>query len=122
MQIRNIGDIRFSQEGSICVFELDYSAVFSQAEINAGFTFADTVRVMEHDPSDDDVVRNWLTEERWTPTDTQDDWTWTVRVHEDDVDTELGGEEIYMQVALRNVTTSSPSIIGQARIIQVSPG
>ncbi|WP_344192520.1 hypothetical protein [Acrocarpospora corrugata] len=48
MDIRNISNVRFSQEGSICVFAVSYSAVFSQAEINAGFRFADTVRVMEH--------------------------------------------------------------------------
>jgi hypothetical protein len=122
MEIRNIGTIRFSQEGSTCVFALDYSAAFTQAEVRAGFRFADSVRVMEHDPSDDDIVKNWLPEEPWTPTTTQDNWTWTVRVNEDDVDTELGGEEIYMQIALRNVTTSSPRIIGQSRLIQVSPG
>jgi hypothetical protein len=122
MQIRNISPIRFSQSGSTCIFQIDYSAIFDQAEINAGFTFADSVRVMEEDTSDDDVVRNWLREEPWTPTDTRDDWTWTVRVHEDDVDTELGGEEIYMQIALRNVTASSPSIIGTSRVINVSPG
>ncbi|WP_170317131.1 hypothetical protein, partial [Acrocarpospora corrugata] len=76
----------------------------------------------EHDPSDDDIVKNWLPEEPWTPTTTQDDWTWTVRVKEDDVDTELGGEEIYLQIALRNMTTSSPPILGRSRLIQVSPG
>ncbi|WP_232661615.1 hypothetical protein [Pseudonocardia sp. TRM90224] len=122
MQIRNISPIRFSQSGSTCVFQIDYSAVFSQGEVASHFTFADSVRVMEDDTSDDDIVQNWLREESWTPTDTQDDWTWTVRVNEDDVDTELGGEEIYLQIRLRNVTTSSPSIFASTGIIQVSPG
>ncbi|MEJ3657313.1 hypothetical protein WEH80_30555 [Actinomycetes bacterium KLBMP 9759] len=114
--------MRFSQSGTTCTFQVDYSAVFDPGEVAAHFTFADSVRVMEDDTSDDDIVRNWLSEEPWTPTDTRDDWTWTVRVHEDDVDTELGGEEIYLQIRLRNVTTSSPSIFGSSRIIQVSPG
>ena len=103
--------IAASVNGSTWTFKVAYRATFTQDEVNAHFKFADKVRIMEDDMSDDDIVKNWSSEEPWVPDDTQDEWIWTVRVNEDNVDTELGGEEIYGQIALRNVTTSSPSIV-----------
>lgn len=110
-----------SVSGDIWTFRLKYRATFTQSEVNAGFTFADSARLREEDDGADDVVVNWFREEPWVPNDTIDDWTWTIRVHEDHVDTELGGEEIYGQIALRNVTTSSGHIIKNSGIINVSP-
>jgi hypothetical protein len=114
--------ITASVNGSTWTFQVAYRATFTQDEVNQHFRFADRVRIMEDDDtSGDDVVSNWSQEESWVPDDTQDDWTWTVRVNEDAVDTELGGEEIYGQISLRNVTTSSGSIVGTSQIINVSP-
>ena len=113
--------ITASVNGSTWTFKVAYRATFTQDEVNAHFKFADKVRIMEDDTSDDDIVKNWSSEEPWVPDDTQDEWIWTVRVNEDNVDTELGGEEIYGQIALRNVTTSSPSIVRSSPNINVSP-
>ncbi|PTH90325.1 hypothetical protein C9J60_05035 [Streptomyces sp. A244] len=114
--------IETSVAGATWTFKVHYSALFTTQEINAGFLFADTAKIMEDDDVDDDLVHNWAPQDFYRPSQTRHDFVWTFRVHEDAVDTELGGEEIYGKVALRNVTTSSGWIMKDTGILQVSPG
>jgi hypothetical protein len=66
-------------------------------------------------------VVNWFEADTWIPRARQETWEWTIHVGENAVDTELGDEEVYGQIALANATTSSQSIVSTSLIINVSP-
>ena len=122
MDITNISPLRVQQNGNIWTFDADYTVTFRSDEIGGHFTFVDNAQLREEDDGADDVVVPWRGERPWKPTATKEHRSWRIRVSGDAVDTEWGGEEIYMQIGLRNVTTGSPGIVRRSPIVQVSPG
>jgi hypothetical protein len=87
---------------------ITYTLEFTSDELNGPFEFEDAVRIREEDDtSADDVIFNWTDPFVFNPTQAFENVTWTFDTVSNTVlDTELGGEEIYGQVFLRNRTTS----------------
>jgi hypothetical protein len=112
--------ITASQSGDRWTLIVSATEVFSPQEISNGFEFEDWVSLWEWDDSDHDFITNWRAE-RYRPTSLRHAWQWTVNIAGDDLDTELGGEEIRAQIFLRNVTTSSAPIHRFTPILQISP-
>jgi hypothetical protein len=113
--------MRASQNGDRWTLIVSATEVFTPEEISNGFEFEDWVMLWEWDVSDHDHITNWRAE-RFRPTSVRHSWEWTVNIAGDDLDTELGGEELRAQVFLRNVTTSSQPIHVFTPILQISPG
>jgi hypothetical protein len=98
-----------------------WSERFTAQEIQAGFEFEDWITFWEWDDVDHDWILNGPAD-RFQPTSLKHRWEWPFTIPGDDLDTELGGEEIRAQVFLRNRTTSSAPISVFTPILQISPG
>lgn len=101
-----------------------YDCTFTSQEVNPpfDFRFLDAVRIWEWDTSDHDVVTGWVRVEEFNPGATTINRTKVVRVSDDALDTELGGEEIRAQIHLRNTTISGIPVERFTPIIPLSPG
>jgi hypothetical protein len=101
----HISPVSLSQTFDITI---TYTLEFTNAEVNGPFEFEDSVRIREEDDtSGDDVIFNWSTPFVFNPTQASEDVSWKYGVVSRTVlDTELGGEEIYGQIFLRNRSTS----------------
>ena len=95
--------------------------VFTQDELNQNFEFEDRAEVWEWDDSDHDHLANF-SPIRWRPASLREfmEWTWS-NIPGDTLDTELGGEEIRAKIYLKNVTSSSPSVVVHTPILPMSP-
>lgn len=113
--------ITASQNGERWTLIVSATEVFTPEEISNGFEFEDWATLWEWDDSDHDFIMNWRAE-RFRPTSMRHSAEWITNIPGDALDTELGGEEIRVQVFLRNVTTSSGSIHRFTPILQISPG
>jgi hypothetical protein len=107
---------------SVWEIAISYTARFDRAEFEGPVEFEDTVRLREEDDtSADDVIYDWATPDVFNPTQEFVPATWTYHsVPSDDLDTELGGEEIYGQVSLRNRSTGQV-IQANTTILNISP-
>src|SRR5262249_19765659 len=87
-----------------------YTATFSQQEVNPplNFVFRDAFQIWEDDPVDDDQITGWVAVSNFNPSGTSVARTLTHDISGDDLDTELGGEEIKVGVRLRNVSLNFP--------------
>ncbi|MEZ4564240.1 MAG: hypothetical protein R2853_16040 [Thermomicrobiales bacterium] len=94
--------------GDLWELTVRYTITFSPQELNPPFDFAflDAVRIWEWDSHDHDTLTGWLRIENFCPTTTSINRTKIVRVTDDLLDTELGGEEVRAQIHLRNTTIS----------------
>jgi hypothetical protein len=79
-----------------------YDAVFSKFEID-NFNFRDGFIVWEDDPFDDDKLTGVVAVSVFNPTGSPTKRTMTTTISADTLDTELGDEEIYVFVRLRNL-------------------
>jgi hypothetical protein len=79
-----------------------YDAVFSKFEID-NFTFRDGFVVWEEDPVDDDKLTGVVGVSVFNPSASPTRRTLTTTISGDTLDTELGQEEIYTVVRLRNL-------------------
>lgn len=88
--------------------KISYTLRFTNDEVNGPLEFEDSVRLREEDDtSGDDVITNWATPFVFNPTQEFEPVTWTfTAISSSELDTELGGEEIYGQVFIRNRATS----------------
>jgi hypothetical protein len=82
-----------------------YTAVFTPPEVNApnNFVFRDAIEVWEDDPISDDYITVGGGSV-FNPNELRVPRTISLAVHEDALDTELGEEEIFAKVRLRNVS------------------
>lgn len=110
MDIQNLVFHAPRVEGDWWIFNVDYSAVFTQAEVSQQNNYADNIALMEDDDVDDDTVVPYGVVQGWKATEPRYDWTWTIRVHQDDLNTELGDEEIYAQLKLRKTFPPPASV------------
>lgn len=99
----NISPIPLSQSFTI---KITYTLRFESAEIN-GPEFEDSVRLREEDGiSGDDVISPYATPSVFNPSQEFEPTTWTYSaISGDELDTELGGEEIYGQIWVHNRAT-----------------
>jgi hypothetical protein len=123
MNITNIQPLSVSQAGSLWTLKATYTATFTNEEKNAplNYTFRDSVQIMESDTFSDDNVTGWVSASNFNPSTNSVQRTLTTVVKGDDLDTELGGEEIYAKIQLRNFTTGGVAIVKKTSIINLSP-
>jgi hypothetical protein len=97
-----------------------WTETFTPDEISNGFEFEDWITFWEWDDTDHDHILNGAVD-RFRPTSLKHNWEWAFTIPGENLDTELGGEEIRAQVFLRNATTSSSAINRLSPILQISP-
>lgn len=104
-------------------FTIRYTATFTPQETNQplNYTFRDSIQIREDDPFDDDLVTGWVTASNFNPGATSVQRTLVTVVNGDDLDTELGGEEIYARIRLRNFTTGGVAIERNTPNINLAP-
>ena len=109
--------------GEMWTFEVDYSATFTPAEVSQRNNYADNIALFEDDDVDDDTVMPFGVMQGWNVTQPRYDWTWTIRVHQDDLDTEWGNEEIFAQLRLRKTCPppQSVDVVHNTRIQVLDP-
>lgn len=79
-----------------------YTAKFSQFEVN-NFNFRDGFVLWEDDPFNDDQITGVVGVSVFNPNTMSVTRTLSAVVNQDDLDTEIGQEEIYAKVRLRNL-------------------
>jgi hypothetical protein len=97
-----------------------YTATFSGPEV-ATFNFRDAIQVWEDDPWDNDKVTGWRNDATFNPATTSVVRTKTTTVSGDALDTELGGEEIYLKIRLFNSDLNTPPIVKNSSVNPLAP-
>lgn len=100
-----------------------YTATFTPQEVSPplNYTFRDAIQIWEWDDVDHDLVTGWANATNFNPGATSVSRTKVVDVNGDDLDTELGGEEIRAKVRLRNFTTGGVPLHKFTSIINLAP-
>ena len=120
----NIGPVSLiaTKSGNHWTLTANYTASFTQEELNLGFVFQDAVRFWEWDDSDHDNLANgaWTS---FTPFSLQSSrvWTWS-NIPDDALNTEIGEEELRAEIFLRNSTTTGAAINRYSPILTLDPG
>lgn len=123
MNITNIQPISASKSGSLWTLKVTYTATFTDQEKNPplNYTFRDSVRICESDTFSDDNITGFISASNFNPSANSVQRTLTAVVKGDDLDTELGGEEIYAKIQLRNFTTGGVPLVKKTAVINLSP-
>ena len=123
MNITNILPISVSQAGRTWTLRVTYTATFTNQEKDAplNYTFRDSIRIMESDTFSDDSVTGWVSASNFNPSINSVQRTLTAVVNGNDLDTELGGEEIYAKVQIRNFTTGGVPLVRKTSIVNLAP-
>jgi hypothetical protein len=123
MNITNIQPISASQSGSLWTLKVTYTATFTDQEKNAplNYTFRDSIQIRESDTFSDDNITGFVAASNFNPSTNSVQRTLTTVVKGDDLDTELGGEEIYAKIQLRNFTTGGVPVVKKTAVINLSP-
>jgi hypothetical protein len=109
MQIGPV-ELLVSQNGSNFDFTINYSLNFSQVEVDQNFEFEHQIVFWESDADepfgggDDDLFH--VEREFTNPDSTVERFSFIVSATEDELDTEIDGEEIWAEVYARNSTTA----------------
>ena len=123
MNITNIRPIQVSQNGNNWTLRVTYTATFSNQEKDPplNYVFRDSIRIREDDPFSDDTITGWVAASNFNPSTNSVVRTLTTVVNGDDLDTELGGEEIYAQIQLRNFTSGGVPMVRKTPNISLAP-
>ena len=123
MNITNIQPISASKSGNTWTLRVTYTATFTNQEKDPplNYIFRDSIRIMEDDPFDDDNVTGWISATNFNPGANSVVRHLTAVVNGDDLDTELGGEEIYSKIRLRNFTTGGVPLERRTAVINLAP-
>jgi hypothetical protein len=123
MNVTNIQAIQASQSGNIWTLVVKYTATFTNQEKDPplNYIFRDSIRIREDDVFSDDTITGWISASNFNPSTNSVLRTLTAVVNGNDLDTELGGEEIYAQIQLRNFTTGGVPITRKTANINLSP-
>jgi hypothetical protein len=97
-----------------------YTATFSPFEV-ANFNFRDAIQVWEDDPFDDDRLTGWRNDLNFNPGAGSVVRTKTTTVSGDTLDTELGGEEIFLKIRLFNIDLNTPPVVKNSGTINLAP-
>lgn len=123
MNITNIQPISASQSGSLWTLRVTYTATFTDQEKNPplNYTFRDSIQIRESDTFSDDNITGFISASNFNPSTNSVQRTLTAVVKGDDLDTELGGEEVYAKIQLRNFTTGGVPLVRKTAVINLSP-
>lgn len=123
MNITNIQPLSVSQSGNAWTLRVTYTATFTNQEKDAplNYTFRDSIRIMESDTFSDDSVTGWVAANNFNPSANSVQRTLTTVVNGNDLDTEIGGEEVYAKIQIRNFTTGGVPLVRKTSIINLSP-
>lgn len=110
--------------GELWQLTVRYTITFTAQELNPPFDFAflDAVRIWEWDRHNHEAVTGLLRVEQFCPMTTNISRTKIVRVTDDMLDTELGGDEVRAQIHLRNTTISGISLERFTPVLHLLPG
>ena len=97
-----------------------YRATFSQFEVT-NFNFRDSFQIWDDDPVDDDMVTGSRDVATFNPSSTTVQRTKSTEVSGDALDTELGGEEIYVKIRLSNIDLNTPPVEKKSGNINLAP-
>lgn len=93
-----------SDSGNVWDITVEYDAIFSSWELNeANFSFRDGFVLWEDDDFSDDLLTGVVGVSVFNPTTSPTHRKMSVRIDGGTLDTELGEEELYAQVRLRNL-------------------
>jgi hypothetical protein len=84
-----------------CLFRVDYTIEFRNNEL--GTEFDEAARIREHDPDDDELITAYPLPLRFTATQNRMNRSFKIVVIRDQLNTELGNEELQGDVWLRRV-------------------
>lgn len=124
MNITNIQPIKVTQSGNTWTLKVTYTATFTNQEKDPplNYTFRDSIQIWEDDTSSpDDRITGWVSASNFNPSQNSVQRTLAAVVNGDDLDTELGGEEIYAKIQLRNFTTGGVPMIRNTPTINLAP-
>ena len=123
MNITNIKPIQASQSGNTWTLRVTYTATFTNQEKDPplNYVFRDCIKIREDDPFSDDNITGWVGASNFNPGANSVVRTITAVVNGDDLDTELGGEEIYAHIRLRNFTTGGVPLVRRTANINLAP-
>lgn len=123
MNITNIKPISAQKIGTNWKLTVKYTATFSKDEATThNYTFRDSLSIREEDDtSGDDVVTGFVGAGNFNPSGLSVQRTLVANVNEEDLDTELGGEEIYAKIRLRNFTTGGVALHKNTAVINLAP-
>lgn len=82
-------------------FRVDYTIQFRQEELQ--IEFEEAVRLREHDPSEDDLITAYPLPRRFIAGSERENHDFRIVVLRDQLNTELGSEELQGEVWLRRV-------------------
>jgi hypothetical protein len=101
---------------------ITYTLRFEPAEFNGPFEFEDSVRLREEDDtSGDDVIFDWEFPFVFNPTQEFEPVEWTYNsISPLNLDTELGAEEIYGQIFVRDRPTTRV-VQSNTNILPIAP-
>ena len=107
-----IGNDRFFERGErrpdgTWIFTISYTVHFGPFEL--GKAFNDAVKIWEHDPSDDDRISAYPVPDRFVATASSVFRKKQLTLPAHVVDTEVGREEVYAWIWLRNADSSGPA-------------
>jgi len=123
MQIGPI-ELLVSQDGTNFDFTINYSLNFSQTEVDQNFVFEHQIVFWESDSDepfgggDDDLFH--VQREFSDPDSTVERFSFIVGATADELDTELGGEEIWAEVYARNSTTAGQVISRKSPLLNLA--
>jgi hypothetical protein len=118
--ITNVQPPTAQRSGNQWRLSVTYTATFSAFEV-ANFNFRDAIQVWESDPFSDDRLTGWRNDTNFNPASASVVRTKTTTVSGDVLDTELGGEEIYLKIRLFNIDLNTPPIIRNSTVINLAP-
>jgi|SRR6516225_5304018 hypothetical protein len=123
MNITNIQPIVVSQSGNKWTLRVTYTATFTNQEKDPplNYIFRDCIQIWEEDPFSDDQITGWVASSNFNPSENSVVRRLTTVVDGNDLDTELGGEEIYAKIRLRNFTTGGVPIVKKTAVINLAP-
>ena len=123
MNITNIQPLTASRSGNVWTLKATYTATFTDQEKNPplNYIFRDAIQIRESDAIKDDNITGLVSASNFNPTTNSVQRTLTAVVNGDDLDTELGGEEIYAKIQLRNFTTGGNPVVRKTAVINLSP-
>jgi hypothetical protein len=128
MNITNIQPLQASKSGNNWTLTARYTATFTNEERDAphNYTFRDSIKIMESDEGGlfggaDDPITGWVTARNFNPAENAVTRTVSTVVNGSDLDTEIGGEEVYAKVQLRNFTTGGLPVVKKTGRINLAP-